>query len=309
METKKILFVKHGALGDIVMSIGTIRHIAEQFPGAQCSVMTKAPFRKLMEHIGIFSEYIIDNRTSWWNIPAMYRVLNALRTGGYDIIVDLMGNGRMHRYREILSCTAPKGSCWEWWDLPGRTLYRSEKRSSLLPAHTEVQRNYPFRYHRTDLSFMHGKGEHFHLLPERFVLLIPGCSPQHAYKRWPVENYREVVRRLHARGLSAVIIGTKAEAAEINAICADNPGAVNMLGLTELFDVPQIALRALATLGNDTGPTHMASLSGAFTISLLDQRNKASGLIGPDSISLTSPGNVDRLSVDEVWGQLEPRLG
>ena len=105
MEKKKILFVKHGALGDIVISIGTIRHIAEQFPGAQFSVMTKAPFRKLMEHIGIFSEYIIDNRASWSNIPAMYRVLNALRTGGFDIIVDLMGNARMHRYREILSST------------------------------------------------------------------------------------------------------------------------------------------------------------------------------------------------------------
>ena len=309
MEKKKILFVKHGALGDIVISIGTIRHIAEQFPGAQFSVMTKAPFRKLMEHIGIFSEYIIDNRTSWWNIPAMYRVLNALRTGGFDIIVDLMGNARMHRYREILSCTAPKGSCGEWWDLPGRTLYRSEKRSCLLPAHTEVLPGDCFEWRRTDLSFMHGKGEHFHLLPERFVLLIPGCSPQHTYKRWPVENYREVVRRLHARGLSAVVIGTKAEAQEINAICADNPGAVNMLGLTELFDVPQIALRALATLGNDTGPTHMASLAGGFTISLLDQRNKTSALRGPDSVSMTSEGRVDLLTVDRVWEVLEPRLG
>lgn len=84
----------------------------------------------------------------------------------------------------------------------------------------------PFHLERvlTDLSFMHGEGLHFDELPERYVMMIPGCSPSHPYKRWPVENFCALARRLAERGISSVVIGTRAEAAEVEAIAASSPG-------------------------------------------------------------------------------------
>lgn len=112
----------------------------------------------------------------------------------------------------------------------------------------------PYRLERvlTDLSFMHGEGRHFDELPERYVLMIPGCSPSHPYKRWPVENFCSLARRLAERGIASVVIGTRAEAEEVEAIASSSPLAVSFLGKSSLMDIPQMALRSLACVGNDT---------------------------------------------------------
>ena len=70
----------------------------------------------------------------------------------------------------------------------------------------------------TDLSFMHSENPELDKLPERYVLLICGCSPTHPYKRWPVQNFCELAQRLAARGVAPVLIGTNAEAAGIFAV-------------------------------------------------------------------------------------------
>lgn len=74
---------------------------------------------------------------------------------------------------------------------------------------------------------------------------------------------------LGARAISSVVLGTKAEAAEIEAICTDNPHAVNFMGKSKIVDIPDFARGAEIVVGNDTGPTHMCRLAGAKTVLLL----------------------------------------
>ena len=304
---ENILIIKHGALGDFVLAIGAMRALKDQSPQARFTLLTSPPFVKIAEQMDMFSDYIIDNRLPFWHIGETHRVVSAILRGRFDRIYDLQGTTRTRTYRRFWRFLAPARSFCEWHSRDDISYHMRRGLLPLLPGRvTQVPQRIPGNV--TDLSFLHGEGKYFDRLPARFVLLIPGCSLKHPYKRWPVEHYREIVRRLAERNVRAVLLGTKAEADEAAAIAEGNASVVNMVGLTSIEDVPQIALRALAVVGNDTGPSHMASLTGAFTIAIFDQRNSHSVLRGPNVANLVSPGCVAEISPDEVWQHLVPHV-
>ena len=116
------------------------------------------------------------------------------------------------------------------------------------------------------------------------------------------------MRRLEGRGISAVLLGTESEAETIHKIESGFSHVVSMVGRTALEDIPQLARRALAVVGNDTGTSHMASLSGAFTLAIFDHRNERCVLRGPHSVNLVSEGVVELITPDEVWKHISGRL-
>ena len=65
---------------------------------------------------------------------------------------------------------------------------------------------------------------------------------------------------------------------------------------------------ALATVGNDTGPSHMAAMSGGPTIAIYDNRTRNSATRGPKPINLVSDSTIDQISVDMVWERLREYL-
>lgn len=303
---ENILIIKHGALGDVVQTLGKMQELKRENPEARFTLMTMKPFVPMADQAGVFADYIVDNRRSLFNMKETCRVLGSVLAGRFSRIYNFQFSQRTRIYRRLLRLLAPKGE-YRWYE------------SSTGLCHTITKcRRWGIGCERvapaamptatTDLRFMHGEGLHFDKLPQRFVLLIPGCSPQHPYKRWSTENYRELVRRLAERGIQAVVLGTKAEAAEAAAICEGNPSVVNMVGLTSLLDVPQVALRALAVVGNDTGPSHMAAFTGVFTLAIFDHRNAHCVLRGTNCASLVSDAGVELITPEEVWSRLEPHL-
>lgn len=305
---ENILIIKHGALGDFVIAIGVMRALRERHPEARFTLMTMAPFVGIGEKMEMFSDYIVDNRVSWVRLKESIRVIKALVHGKFTHVYNLQPTTRTRTYRKLWRCFAPAGSECYWLNWGECACILRRGRLPLLPASEEMIPEDRLPRRVTDLRFLHGDGKHFDRLPQRYVLLIPGCSPQHAYKRWPVAHYREIVRRLAEMGVQAVLLGTQAEAEEANAICEGNPSVVNMVGLTSIPDVPQVALRALAVLGNDTGPSHMASFTGVFTIAMYDKRTACGALRGPHAVNLVSESTIDLITPDEVWQHLLPHL-
>lgn len=307
---ENILVIKHGALGDFVLALGSMRMIRRRHPLARLTLLTMAPFVKIAEQAGIFDDYIIDNRLPWWHWRETRGVIGSILSGNYTRVYDLQDTQRTASYRFIWRMLSSAGKR-RWYEVnpcdDAQRVYLLSKCMRLCPGR---QRALPYTMvaEVTDLTFLHGEEEHFDRLPGRYVLLIPGSSPKHPYKRWPVEHYREIVSRLAKERTRVVLLGTKDEAEEAAAIAEGFPSVVNMVGLTGLMDVPQVACRALAVVGNDTGPTHMAAFTGVFTISIIDNRNQRSYLRGVNCKSLISPGSVDLITPDEVWELLAPLL-
>lgn len=301
---KNILVIKLGALGDFIIALGSIMNLRKVYPDARFTLMTHRSLIQIAKQTGMFSDFIVDNRVSYFNLKEQVRLFREVIQGNFDGIIDFQCNKRTtKKYFPLIRWLSP--SSFRWCDVVKRTCLNVSKKKSCSRG-TLTQDSIALPWEMTDLSFLHGENKHFGELPERFVLMIPGCSPTHPYKRWPVENYKAIVQRLSEKGVYSVVMGTKAEAAEVDAICAASPMAVSMLNKTSLLDIPDLVRRSIACVGNDTGPSHIAAYSGRPVIAIFDQRTAASITRGPLSINLVSPGTIDKVTVDMVWEKLQP---
>ncbi|MBR5522345.1 MAG: glycosyltransferase family 9 protein [Akkermansia sp.] len=303
---KKILIIKLGALGDFVLSVGIMQKIREEHPDAEFTLMTGSGFVSIARQMNMFSHYIIDNRQSWFNLSYLARLSKEIAAGEFDYVYDAQAVSRtIKKYFPAMRFISRKS--FVWCNVYTQTEWHVEKKCRYSFG-TCTEKKGKACEKLSDLSFLHGENKHFHELPERFVLFVPGCSPMHPHKRWPVAYFSELAARLADRNIHVVIIGTKTEAEEIQAIAAASPMAVSMLNKTSMLDIPDLARRAIATVGNDTGPSHMASLSGMPTIAIYDNRTKQGALRGLRSVNLVSPNTIEKITVDEVWKHLLPFL-
>lgn len=300
---EKILIIKHGALGDVVLAMGTLQALHRANPDAELWLLTARCFFPIAQAMGIFTGFLEDNRGGKMET---LRVLRGIARGGFTDIYDFQQSQRARFYRRLLRFLWPRG-VYRWVDTKTQKLITITKKRSCGVGRAQVRPAH-IPWEKTNLSAMRAEGKHFNLLPQRYVLFIPGCSAKHPYKRWPVERYGELADRLGHLGFSVVVLGTRDEAAEGEALARGRDWVVNMVGLTAINDVPQVALRSLAVVGNDTGPSHMAAMTGRFTIGLFDRRNARSILRGDHVANIVSSGGVERIGVDEVWMRLLPEV-
>lgn len=109
------------------------------------------------------------------------------------------------------------------------------------------------------------------LAGESFVMLIPGSSPRHLSKRWPAQRYGELAGRLQQAGYLPVLVGVHGEVDLGRAIRDCCPGAVDLVGRTDVAALAALARGAGLTVGNDTGATHVAAAGANAVVVLFSQ--------------------------------------
>ena len=262
-----ILVIKHGALGDFISASGRMRTIRQRHPTAHIALVTEAFLMGLARSLGLFDELIEDSRgyhfKVWWRV-----IKKTIADRKWDVIYDLQSSNRtLCRYYPLALLATGHALRWGRLLKDGVGFRTSTRKIPFLPWCWRTVKE-QIDWLPVDLSTCHGEKAHFGELPEKYALLIPGCSAGNAQKRWPPERYRELTRFFASCGLKSVVMGTKAEAAEINAICDGNPDAVNFLGKSAIADIPDLANGAAVVVGNDTGPSHIAYYAGARLVML-----------------------------------------
>lgn len=303
----KILVIKHGALGDLIMNFGAMQQIRKHYPDAHITMLTSQPFVKMMEKSGLFNDVLVDNRPKL-NLKNWGRVCQSiLADGGFDMIFNLQLSKRVQKkYYTIARLLTKNPFRWAYFDNDGAKCINVDKKPRLTWGKTRME-TLPIQWADGDLSCFKGEEKNFHLLPEKFVLLIPGCSATHPYKRWPASSYAELANRLADKGIRSVVLGTKSEETEINHIVQNAPTAVNFMDKAALIEIPALVQRSVAVVGNDTGPQHMAALCQRPTITLYCNITAKSAQYFPKETPLISD-NIADISVDTVYEQLMQRI-
>ena len=84
MPAQRILIIKHGALGDVVLAMGTMKRLRELHPEAHITLMTMGMFVPMAEQLGVFDDFIVDNRLPYWKLGATWRAVRSIVKGNFD---------------------------------------------------------------------------------------------------------------------------------------------------------------------------------------------------------------------------------
>ncbi len=304
-SSERILVIKLSALGDFVQATGAMKAIRAAHAGAHVTLLTTAPYAALAKATGWFDAVWSDGRPDWTDLPATLGLLRRLRRARFHRVYDLQCQGRTNRYFQLLW---PRRPAWSG-NAPGAAFaYRGPERDRL-----HVQDSFREQLRLAgiaevgppDIGWMTGSGAA--PAPRTpYALLIPGGSPHRPAKRWPADRYAALAARLSGAGLTPMILGHgDEEAALAGTILAGAPGAVSLVGRTGVGDIADLARGAAVTIGNDTGPTHLAVAAGSPAVVLFSNESdpalNAPRAIRPDQpvLTLRAPDLAD-LGVDRV---------
>ena len=279
-KAKKILIIKHGALGDLIQADGIIKSIRYEHKNAKLVLLTSKKFVKLMSMCPYIDDQLIDNRSSFFNILSQMNLYKNVKKYKFDIIYDLQNSQRTYIYRKYLF----KKIKWVTTD-------RKDHPISGLRGLEEMLREYfvnSKNIFRPDISWLATDTKNIikkNKILSKYIVLLPGSSKKNPLKRWPY--FVDLAKLLIFKGYEVItILGPE----ELEMNCSF-PGHV--FKNLDWFQLSGIIKNSLFVIGNDSGPSHIASCLN----------NKGLALFGPSTSAIRSElkrGKFEILKVDNL---------
>lgn len=266
-----------------------------------------------------FPDVVIDVLAPRWSLPILARTPEVRRS--VDLAVGpgqlgLLARRRLghalrrERYDQaiILPLTAKSALTPFFASIPRRTGYRGEMRYGLLndvrtldtdllpgtvqryvalglPADAPLPPSTPYPRLTVRSDNQQDLMQRLELDLERPVVLLTPGAEFGPSRRWPLERFAALARRLMASGFQVWVDGSPREFELGEHIRrAANCGVVNVCGRTSLEDAIDLAALATTVVSNDSGLMHVASAVGTPVI----------GVFGPTSPSLAPPLSAHR---------------
>lgn len=269
-----VLVVRFSAIGDILLTTPLLRAIRTRYPGARIAVLTKEQYAPLLSHNPHVSEVL--GIAPGEGIRAIAERVRGVR---YSHLLDLHGNLRSHLLR-LLAPGPWRGYAKRWLE---RTLLITIKRDTYR-AEVPVAERYFEAAGDLDVAPDGGPADFFigeeadHQVTELLsslelgqnrpiVAMAPGAA--HATKRWPVEYWVELARRITPTGADVALLGGPDDAELANRIAALAGASVaSLAGALGLQETGAVIRRAEVLISGDTGVMHMATGVGTPVVAL-----------------------------------------
>ena len=269
----KILIIKFGALGDMIIASPIILWLLEQHKQAEIWLMTTPPYANLFA--GQTGLHIKTAERKGLAEPA--RQIKWLRKMAFDRIYDLQSSDRSGLLCALSGAALRIGNHprFPYHIHPARR-YTGEchcfERLNQMLEKADGQRVSPrprLPLNRAVSDQVRGWLEARDLLERPYALLHAGSSRNHPDKRWP--HFAELAEALFAAGVNIIWIGAGEE-------LALNKKLSRALGIdaTSQFSVQElIALgeRARLAIANDSAPMHILSCSNTPVYGLFGPTN------------------------------------
>lgn len=263
---RRILVIKLGALGDVVQATGPFAAIRAAHPDAHLTLLTTKPYAAWLATAPWFDAVWIDERPRAAQILAWGRLRRRLREGRFDRVYDLQTSSRSSRYFHLMAPGRPEWSgiargCSHPDPDPRRDfIHTLDRQRGQLRAAGVTGLDPDLSWSDADLSGLDA--------PAPFALLVPGGAAHRPEKRWPAERFVAVAQALLAQGVTPLWIGSGSEADLTAALAAATPGSKDLAGRTGFAELAALARRAVAAIGNDTGPMHLFAAAGCRALAV-----------------------------------------
>ncbi|MEL6258174.1 MAG: glycosyltransferase family 9 protein [Pseudomonadota bacterium] len=316
---ERVLIIKLSALGDFMLAQGAIEAVRAHHPRARITLLTTPPFEAFAKACPFIDIVETDGRPD--SVKETAGLIGRIRKAKYDIIYDLQTSGRTANYFKALNLPGRKTPLWSGHaegcafphNNPDRAAMHSIDRlaeqltqAGVGPPGKRLGDDWPLpRFDWIDDALGRPprlSPAYFGLNPP-YALIIPGASEHREGKRWSAEHFAEIATRFIEEGVTPAVMGGKAEGAIAQAIVKSAPGTVNLVTRTDFFQISTLARQALIAIGNDTGPMHLATLSGAPGVALFATDESDPGQAAPRGrhVVVVHAPRLSEVSPDDVW--------
>ncbi len=269
----KIVIIKLGALGDIIMATSVIKAIMSEHRNDELFLLTSTHYAELFSDWEGLSVRAFPRS----GLKASIKTVAWLRSQHVDRIYDLQSNDRS-RILCILSGANEKVGNHDHFPYThhpgdhytGQNHIFERHRQLLASANIRSAENRPWlpvpqeAVEKVECWIQKHK-----LDKNRLVLLHAGASPLHPQKRWP--HFSGLAELLSAAGYDLVWLGA-GEDAIINAQLATIRG-VDATNAFTIFELIALARSALLAITNDSGPMHVLACAALPVYALFGPTN------------------------------------
>lgn len=270
-DIRRIAVIKHGALGDMLLTRPFLITLREYFPEAQITLSAAS------HYLNGIPEDLIDRlhvgfgkKERGKSLPETLRNYKSL--GAHDLLFDLTSNARSLWVTRLNPARVkigfiPSGGHRRFFKLiydvaAPRTEYKFEAETFLDQLNVlGLQHRWPLRF---DLPVQERS------IPEKYILYFPGASDP--YKCWPAEHFTGLIGQMLERfgERRHVVLGgvqewEKQRAREVAAPFRNNEKVVFREGGETAF---ALVAHAECFIGNDTGIRNYAVAAGVPTVGI-----------------------------------------
>ena len=254
----RVLWIRFSAFGDVLQSAASACAFKRAYPGVRLTFLTRSEYGNILGKQPYIDDLLFWNvRKSPWDffrllrsIRGRYQWLISLHRGGAAALTALFSKAPIRLGYNSGMQFAYTTTHWEYLDALGVD-FTSRPEPAIFAAEEDLERA------RSLLA---------PLPPRRLLAIIGASKPQ---KFWPVAHWIEFLRPLAAEGWGIVLNGhgpREAETAGTIEEALRSPSVLNLVGHTPFPLMAAVARSCTAAVGNDTGPLHLAALTGTPTL-------------------------------------------
>ncbi len=285
---QRILLIKLGAAGDVILSVPSMRMLKKRYPNCKLTVMVDKKLGGLIANTPYVDEVVLIQRKKLSNLFYLLKTAKRLRREHFDLSIDLQNT----KWTHLLA-----------W-LGGAKLRFGYKRGPFgfflnRPDPTYDQAAPPIQHQfrilskagvtELDQSLELASNAESDQRVEKFFEKIPagpmtkvigfvvGSSPAWPTKRWPLPYFEELAERLLDKFDTRILLIGSPDEQDIAELFnpALSPNIHNLVGQTQLEDLVPLLKRCHVLVTGDTAPLHVASAVGTPVVSFFGPTSPA----------------------------------
>ena len=290
MKLPRVLIIKHGSIGDIFMSLDSVKAIQKKY--SDITLLSTNSGHRIFDDSDFNFKKIIDNRRGFFNTC---RILSKIISQKFDIVIDLQNSKRTSLYLLVLKFLSNS--------ITNGTSFFALKRYHKISINEHVKEGLKNQLSILDIQVDEVVAEHQRNIKQQ-VIIVPGSSKEGIHKRWDINNFNNLMNYLSNKNISSYVIGGVDET-DLSKLISENEFIHNLINKSPWKVVKKIALESIVAISNDTSTMHYISSLNIPIIALM-KNNSYSVRNAPTSKNSTviAKKNINDISVEEVKNAL-----
>tara|TARA_X000000950_G_C13868172_1_gene641730 strand:+ start:102 stop:1022 length:921 start_codon:yes stop_codon:yes gene_type:complete len=294
-----ILIIKHGSIGDFVMSIGSIMSIRNKFPKKKIYLLTTTLIKNIFFQIPYIDQIFIDDRKSNLNFV---KYLSKIKKLKISLVIDLQNSQRTEMYhlctrvlcRNVKINSARKFAHFKYKNPPHGYEHVCEGLNNQLKL---ININ---KFLKPNIDWLKNKNFN-NPIKKKYVVLIPGSSKSGANKRWPANFFSDLSDIFIENGFDVIVTGAHSDRDIIQEIKKFNSKIIKSDYLSHFSNFINLCNESSLIISVDTGPAQMAAFSNKPFIWLVKKGlYDVTNIPISEQIQVIKADEMQNISVQEV---------